>query len=409
MRFKSSLPHAFEGRIRLFVLLALSLLSLSCITFEIITHVARNDDGSHRVRLALDLLMDSSVADAVRNLEGFSGSLWGELPSSAENQGWYIQEEGERLRLSREFGSLEEFGGAAGLITTIMGTGESQIVTDLNVTADTSDPTLVKYTFSATINIPEAEVDVGPNSGDACAVELGFIQGEPITTELEPDQCAVVRAAQDAGPLGVFVVVTLPGTIQSATGGYIDLPSTVSFPLGGEPGTYVLQAVSLLDLTQPQTEPEPTEEEEEDEEEKDGEEKASVPVAYCTFVRVRNVSDSTLYVRIRTPDDFVHTRVLGPGEVKEVCSSNGGVYRVSVLYPRFGEMMLGWKQEIREKLFKERATLTREDVNRLELQLHGIKQTLDQLEYEQGFCSGSVPDFETALVGVSNSDRWQCP
>jgi hypothetical protein len=248
---------ALHRRGLLVVSLVLALVSLGCITFTMLTEVVRNEDGTHQVSLAIDLQMDHGVAQAVRKHKNFTGSIWGGLGDNAREAGWEVQEEGDRIVLARTFESLEDLDAAASMISSLFGGDGIQLVQNLQVIMDDSDPSVIKYRFSATVYVPEAEIQL-----DSISVTLDSEGLKVVEVTPEPDTVPLFEAVKEAGPSEFVVVVTLPGEIQEALihgypGGEIVPPNQVRFTLHGDsPGTYVLEAVSYF-TGQPPT-PTPT-------------------------------------------------------------------------------------------------------------------------------------------------------
>ena len=52
----------------------------------------------------------------------------------------------------------------------------------------------------------------------------------------------------------------------------------------------------------------------------------------CSFVRIQNVSDTTVYVNVNVPDSGkAYTRIVGSGQIVDVFSSHGGRYTVTIM------------------------------------------------------------------------------
>ena len=122
----------------------------------------------------------------------------------------------------------------------------------------------------------------------------------------------------------------------------------------------------------------------------------------CSFVRIQNVSDATITVSVKVPDSGKsYTRNISPGSIVDVFSANGGRYSVSLIpSERYKETLNSLQEMISARLFKERATLTAEQVTTLTHNLNGIDQLIDDLAKPMPSCSGYLPDFDTVVVVV---------
>jgi hypothetical protein len=67
---------------------------------------------------------------------------------------------------------------------------------------------------------------------------------------------------------------------------------------------------------------------------------------------------------------------------------------------RYKETLNSLQEMISARLFKERATLTAEQVTTLTHNLNGIDQLIDDLAKPMPSCSGYLPDFDTVVVVV---------
>ena len=120
----------------------------------------------------------------------------------------------------------------------------------------------------------------------------------------------------------------------------------------------------------------------------------------CSFIRILNNSDAPITVLVRSPDSGKgYTRNLRPEQVVDVFSSYGGRYTVTViLTERYKQTLDDIRNTISERLFKERATLTGEEVTRLVNNLNQVEQLIDDLAKPGATCSGQLPDFDTVVV-----------
>ncbi len=130
---------------------------------------------------------------------------------------------------------------------------------------------------------------------------------------------------------------------------------------------------------------------------------AGMMLSGCTFIRIQNVADNRLRVAVKVPDNTrAYTRTIRPGQIADVFSSHGGRYSVTLLSPEGYEQILQeLKAEISDRLFKEGASLTAAEVANLTQNLSNIDQLIEANENMDVSCSGSVPDFETAVVILS--------
>ncbi len=126
-------------------------------------------------------------------------------------------------------------------------------------------------------------------------------------------------------------------------------------------------------------------------------------LAGCTFVQVQNISDLNATVAIRVPDSpGAYTRQVGPGNSVEVFSNYGGQYSITVVpSERYRQTLLSLRDQITQKLFEERATLTAAEVAQLIENLGRINQLVEEMAQPGASCGGNVPDFETAVAILS--------
>ncbi len=139
---------------------------------------------------------------------------------------------------------------------------------------------------------------------------------------------------------------------------------------------------------------------------------AALLLSGCTFIRIQNVSDVSVRVAVLVPDSgAASTRSVSSGGLVDVFSSHGGRYTVTVVpSEQYRETLLTLQQQISDRLFVERATLTAAEVGQLVQNLNHITDLLAELELPGASCSGNVPDFETAVVVISfdsPNNAWQ--
>ena len=122
----------------------------------------------------------------------------------------------------------------------------------------------------------------------------------------------------------------------------------------------------------------------------------------CSFVRIQNVSDASVRVRVRVPDSGTsYSRHIRPGRVEEFFSSHGGRYSVELVPTESYIDSLNSLQEIiTQRLFTEGQTLSAAEVARLVENLNQIDQLLAEAAEPGASCSGNVPDFDTSVVVV---------
>lgn len=123
----------------------------------------------------------------------------------------------------------------------------------------------------------------------------------------------------------------------------------------------------------------------------------------CTFVRIQNVTEIRARVVVVVPDSAnSSTRLVKPGGIVDVFSTHGGRYRVSIIPDaEYVQFMENLRTEISNRLFNQGATLTANEVANLTGRLNEIDEMIKRETNISAACSGSVPDFETAVVIVS--------
>ena len=126
----------------------------------------------------------------------------------------------------------------------------------------------------------------------------------------------------------------------------------------------------------------------------------------CSFVRIQNVSASSVTVLVTVPDaGNGYTRSIDSGGIVDVFSSHGGRYTVTVVpSEQYRSILERLRDDISDRLFEEGATLTAEEVGQLVENLNHIDRLLEDLAEPGASCSGRLPDYETAVVVVSYDD-----
>lgn len=131
----------------------------------------------------------------------------------------------------------------------------------------------------------------------------------------------------------------------------------------------------------------------------------------CSFIRIQNVSDAKVRVLVSVPDHRGgYTRTISSGNIVDVFSGHGGRYTVTLLpdadFIRFAETL---RTEISQRLFKERASLSADEVATLVQRLDEIDKLLEDQKNISASCGGNVPDFDTVVVTISydiGSNTW---
>jgi hypothetical protein len=122
----------------------------------------------------------------------------------------------------------------------------------------------------------------------------------------------------------------------------------------------------------------------------------------CIFVRIQNVSDTSITVLVTVPDSGSgYTRNIRAGAIVDVFSAHGGPYTVTMLpSERYKASLKDLQAIISKRLFEERNTLTSEEVKRLTENLREIDKLIKELAQPMAACAGTVSDFETAVAVV---------
>ena len=123
----------------------------------------------------------------------------------------------------------------------------------------------------------------------------------------------------------------------------------------------------------------------------------------CSFVRIQNVSENTVTDLVNTPDSGkAYTRTIRGGQIVDVFSANGGRYTVTMIpTERYKDTLYTLQQQISNRLFEERATLTADQVATLVKNLNTIDQAIKDLAKPMPSCSGYLPDFDTVVVIIA--------
>jgi hypothetical protein len=213
-----------------------------------VTEVLRRDDNTHGATVTITTEFDKDVFAAIQAIDPALTS--GFAPNDL--QGWEFAEveSGRRYTLRREFVALEALQQLPALLTSM---GEDSTTTthiqalDVKMKEMTSTAT---YTYTATIVIPKSDVSPADDSFEYLSFLLPDLNAsDPGYEELKTKIDALKQALEQAGPPRLFVEVTLPGEITTATrngqadgrlaGGHVQWTL-----LTDQPGTYLLQAVS---------------------------------------------------------------------------------------------------------------------------------------------------------------------
>jgi hypothetical protein len=131
----------------------------------------------------------------------------------------------------------------------------------------------------------------------------------------------------------------------------------------------------------------------------------------CSFIRIQNVATGDATVSVNVPDSGkAYVRNVPSGAIVDVFSSHSGGYSVTMIASeQYIDLLEGLRSDIETKLFTEGQTLTAEEVARLVDHLNQIDQLLEQTNMPWESCHGYVPEYDTAIVTISNdfaTDTW---
>jgi hypothetical protein len=128
-------------------------------------------------------------------------------------------------------------------------------------------------------------------------------------------------------------------------------------------------------------------------------------VTSCSFVQVQNLSEINARVLIQTPDGGSYTKKIESGRVEETFSSHGGSYTVAILADQeYIALLRELRDAITFRLFEEGATLTTDEVSQLVARLDDIENAVEEARDNRASCSGTLPDFETAISSISTGE-----
>ena len=123
----------------------------------------------------------------------------------------------------------------------------------------------------------------------------------------------------------------------------------------------------------------------------------------CSFVRIQNVSSNQITVLVQVPDaGSGYTRNIDSGGIVDVFSSHGGRYTVTLIpSEEYRALLTDLQQQVGNRLFEERGTLTAAEVAILVERLNSIDQALEELTKPGATCSGTLPEYDTVVVTVA--------
>lgn len=123
----------------------------------------------------------------------------------------------------------------------------------------------------------------------------------------------------------------------------------------------------------------------------------------CSFVRVQNVSESTITVSVYVPDAHrPYTKTIRSGDIAEFFSGHGGRYTVTTIASeRYKATLESLREQITKRLFEERATLTAKDVSILTTNLNHLDKLYEEAHLPGASCSGHLADFDTSVAVVA--------
>jgi hypothetical protein len=132
----------------------------------------------------------------------------------------------------------------------------------------------------------------------------------------------------------------------------------------------------------------------------------AVMLSGCSFVRIQNVSATTVTVAVNVPDSgSSYTRTIRSGAIVDVFSGSGGRYSVQIIPSEaYKDTLQRLRQQIETRLFEERQTLTADEVKTLVENLNHIDKLIEDLAVPGASCGGHLPEFDTVVVIVAFDD-----
>jgi hypothetical protein len=215
----------------------LVLVALGCAKFTLATEVVHNSDGKDTGRVVLNIRVDDSVAQAVEDVTGEpAASMWDKLSGRANATGWQVNASGRQVTLTRTYSSLEELNAAGGHVAAVLEGDSNDFIRDLKVTADTSEPDRVVYSFSAVAQVPGIGGDI-PKASEPMVIPF-LVDDAALqhTPEMQQKLEKLDAAIAGAGPPEIHYAVALPGEIllRSVSEGGVVRGNTIWWNFGTE-------------------------------------------------------------------------------------------------------------------------------------------------------------------------------
>lgn len=133
-------------------------------------------------------------------------------------------------------------------------------------------------------------------------------------------------------------------------------------------------------------------------------------LAACVDINVTNLADSSVRVRIQTPDGGNYIRRLEAVDVITSFSDHGGSFHIATLPDEaYLTLLNNLREEISRRLFTERQSLSAADVQKLTTSLQELDNDIDRVARQGASCSVWAPDFSTiraVVVWSADEDKW---
>ena len=127
----------------------------------------------------------------------------------------------------------------------------------------------------------------------------------------------------------------------------------------------------------------------------------------CVDFNISNVSEINARVLIQTPDGGNHSKVVESGGYASSFSGHGGNYTISVVPDeQYLQLLRQLREQITQRLFEERGTLSAENVARLVQNLQDIETQIEKEAERGASCSGAAPDFSTVSAIITWSEAY---
>lgn len=122
----------------------------------------------------------------------------------------------------------------------------------------------------------------------------------------------------------------------------------------------------------------------------------------CVDFNISNISEINARVLIQTPDGGNYTKVVESAGYASSFSGHGGNYTISVVPDeQYLQLLRQLREQITQRLFEERGTLSAEDVARLVQNLQDVEKQIEKEAERGASCSGAAPDFSTVSAIIS--------